>query len=411
MPADPLDAAARPLAGVSDGAARVVDTLVAAGHQAVLVGGCVRDLLQGLPAADFDVATSAPAETCLALFPRAIPIGLTHGTVMVPSEDGPVDVTHFRGATLEEDLAHRDFTINAMAYDPRARRLVDLHEGRADLAKGRLRAVGSAAERFAEDPLRALRAVRLVATLGVEADPTLEAALAGAARPLRAVARERVRHELSRMLLGPEAGAGLALLRRSELEADLAPGAAEDAARVVPALPPDLELRLAAWLRGARSTRILRRLRFPRRTTERVERLLRGHPVEAGVDPERQAAVRRQLKRVGTADVDGLVALRRAELALGTPRDEADPGEAAARLERFAEAVDRLRRGGSLALRRQDLAIDGAAVMEILGRGPGPAVGRALAWLTERVVEDPSLNTPDRLRALLAAREDGEQET
>jgi hypothetical protein len=73
--------------------------------------------------------------------------------------------------------------------------------------------------------------------------------------------------------------------------------------------------------------------------------------------------------------------------------------------------VDRLRRGGSLALRRQDLAIDGAAVMEILGRGPGPAVGRALAWLTERVVEDPSLNTPDRLRALLAAREDGEQET
>jgi len=412
MTPDEIDGTPLALDGVSAGARWVVDTLTAAGHEAVLVGGCVRDLLQGQPAADFDVATSAPADACLDLFRRAIPIGLQHGTVMVPTDDGPVDVTSFRGATLAEDLAHRDFTINAIAYDPRSHRLIDLHDGRADLAKGRLRAVGSATERFTEDPLRAVRAARLVATLGVEADAGVEAAMPGAARPLRAVARERLRHELSRLLLAPSAGPALELLRRSGIEAELAPGVAPDASRVVAELPPQLELRLAGWLRGTRSTRILRRLRFPRRTAEQVERLLRGHPVDAGVDPSSEPSVRRRIKRVGRDNVDGLVALRRAELARGTPQDGADPGEASALLERFAAAVTRLREAGSLALGRQDLALGGAEVMTLLGVHPGPEVGRALRWLTERILEDPSLNTPDGLRALLAdrANDDGERE-
>ncbi len=412
MDSDPLDAAPLRLDGISGGAGWVVDTLAEAGHQAVLVGGCVRDLLQGRPAGDFDVATSAPVEASLALFPRAIPIGLRHGTVMVPTHDGPVDVTCFRGETLEEDLAHRDFTINSIAYDPREQRLIDLYEGRADLAKGRLRAVGSAADRLAEDPLRAVRAARLVATLGLEVDAWLEEALPAVIEPLRAVARERLRHELARMLLAPGAGPALALLRRSGIEEDLAPGVAEDAARVVPKLPAQLSLRLTGWLRGTRSTRILRRLRFPRRMTEQVERLLRWHPVDADVDPTREASLRRQLKRVGLENVDGLVELRRAELAGGASPNGADPAEAAARLDRFVDAVARLRQAGSLALERRDLALDGAAVMEILGVPPGPRVGRALRRLMEAVLEDPSLNTPDGLRARLAswAREDGDFE-
>jgi tRNA nucleotidyltransferase/poly(A) polymerase len=409
MASDPLDAAPLQLDGISGGAGAVVDSLAEAGHEAVLVGGCVRDLLQGRTPDDFDVATSAPAEASLGLFPRAIPIGLQHGTIMIPTDDGPVDVTCFRGASLAEDLAHRDFTVNAIAYDPRTRRLVDPHDGRADLAKGRLRAVGSAAARFAEDPLRAVRAARLQATLGLEVDPEVESAMNTVIEPLRAVARERVRVELSRLMVGPGAGTALALLRRSGIEADLAPGVAEDAARVVPRLPPRLDLRLAGWLRGARSTRILRRLRFPRRTTEQVERLLRGHPVEAGVDPTQEASLRRQLKRVGLAQVEGLVALRRAELECGSPQDGVDPVEAAALLDRFAAAVERLQQASSLALQRQDLALDGAAVMEILGVPPGPAVGRALRRLTDRILDDPSLNTPSGLRALLEswANDDG----
>ena len=392
------------LDGVSAGAIRVVDALAAAGYEAVLVGGCVRDLLLGRPATDFDVATSAPAEASLALFPRAIPIGLRHGTVMIPTEQGPVDVTRFRGETLEQDLARRDFTINALAYDPRSRRLIDRHDGRADLGKGVLRAVGSASERFEEDPLRAVRAARLVATLGLEVSAEVVEAMAAVLEPLGSVARERVRHELSQLLLGPHAGAGLALLRRSGIEAKLAPGAAADAADVVPELPCQLELRLAAWLRGARANRILRGLRFPRRTTEQVERLLRCHPVESDVNPDREASVRRLLKRVGPEQVAGLISLRRAELTHGTPQDDCDPAVAAALLERLAEAADRLRRTGSLALRRQDLAIDGTTVMKLLGLAPGPAIGEVLGWLTERVLEDPSVNTPEGLRALLASR-------
>lgn len=413
MAADASDAAPLALEGVSDGASWVIETLSDAGYEAWLVGGCVRDLLQGVAAGDFDVTTSAPSEACLALFPRAVPIGLRHGTVMVPTASGPVDVTRYRaGSSLAEDLAHRDFTLNAMAYDPRGQRLVDLHGGREDLAKGRLRAVGRASERLAEDPLRALRAARLVATLDLDLDPELVAALPGAVEPLRTVARERVRHELSRLLLARGAGAGLALLRSSGLEADLAPGAAVDAAQVVPALPVRLEIRLAGWLRGARSTRILRRLRFPRRSVDLVERLLRWHPVESGVDPRRDASVRRQLRRVGPAYVDELVALRRAELTVGATRERDAARDALAALERFEAAVSRQRQAGSLALQRQDLALDGAEVMEILGLGPGPAVGRALRHLTERVVDDPSVNTPDRLRELLAAwaeKEDGKK--
>lgn len=391
----------------------MVATLTASGHRAVLVGGCVRDLLQGLPVNDFDVTTSAPAETSLALFPRAIPIGLRHGTVMVPTDEGPVDITCFRGATLEEDLAHRDFTINAIAYDPEVQQLTDLHEGRADLAKGRLRAVGNAADRFAEDPLRAVRAARLVATLGLEIDSELEAAMPEVIQPLRAVARERLRHELSRLLVAPGAGPALELLRRTGIEDNLAPGVLDDAAQVVPQLPAQLDLRLAGWLRGTRSTRTLRRLRFPRRTTEHVERLLRGHPVEAGADPTREASIRRQIKRVGSDDVDGLVLLRRAEIACAVAAGGADGGQDLARLDAFAEAVSRLRQAGSLALTRQDLAVDGAAVMEILGLSAGPTVGRALRHLTGRVLDDPSLNTPERLRELLVAwaNEDGDRES
>jgi tRNA nucleotidyltransferase (CCA-adding enzyme) len=263
----------------------LVEKLVAAGHATYLVGGCVRDLLRGHSAEDFDLATSAPLEVLLQVFPNAIPIGLQHGTVMVPAEVGPVDVTSFRaGFRIEDDLAHRDFTLNALAYDPREGLLFDPFDGRSDLASGRLRAVRSATDRFAEDPLRALRAARLAATLELSIDSELERAIAAARGPLRAVARERVRRELAGILLGPGAAHALALLRRTRIEADLAPGAAADAGAVIEALPCDLALRLAAWLRGTRAGPLLRRQRFPRRVSVRVDKLVRLHPIDASTD-------------------------------------------------------------------------------------------------------------------------------
>ena len=386
----------------------LLEALAAAGRASFLVGGCVRDLLRGRSPGDFDLATPASVEEVLALFPRAVPIGLHHGTVMVPSGCGPVDVTSFRsGPRIEDDLAHRDFTLNAIAYDPRDERVVDPFSGREDLAALRLRAVGKALERLAEDPLRAVRACRLVAVLGLSVDPEVEAALPAARVGLARVARERVRHELGVMLLAEGVAEGIALLRRSGIEADLAPGAPPDGGPVAAGVPAELELRLAAWLRGARTTPILRTLRFPRRCVEAVAALLRAHPVEVSLPALGDAVVRRLLRRVGERGYADLVALRRAELQHG---DGAGTPAAAAALERVARleaAVARVHHQGHLALQRFDLALDGAAVMQILGCGPGPSVGRALRYLTDAVIDDPSRNTPTALRALLDAWQPG----
>jgi tRNA nucleotidyltransferase (CCA-adding enzyme) len=381
----------------------LVHALAQAGFEAVLVGGCVRDCLRGVRVSDWDVATAASPERVLALFPRAIPIGLAHGTVMVPTAAGPVDVTSYRaGPSLRDDLAHRDFTLNALAWSPRENSLIDPFGGRADLAGARLRAVGSARERFAEDPLRMLRAARLVAQLGVRADDELEQAIRDAAAAIAGVARERVRRELALLLLAPGAGAGIELLRRTQLESVLAPGAAADFAALLPALPPDLELRLAAWLRGARSSAVLRNLRYSRRTLARIEHLLRLHPIEAGVHSARPVSVRRLLRRAGEDETDALIALRRAELERGEASQRSDAAAARERLHELERAVAEVRRSGALALHRFDLAIRGDEVMRLLGIGPGPHVGLALRFLTECVIEDPACNTPEALRARLA---------
>lgn len=385
------------LKGVPDSVRGLIETLEAAGHPSFVVGGSVRDLLLRRRPGDFDVATAAPVETLLTLFPRAIPIGLQHGTVMVPTVDGPVDVTHFRGGTLlEDDLARRDFTINAMAWHPTRGELFDPHDGRGDLTKARLRAVGDADARFAEDPLRTLRGVRLAAEIELEVSEALLAAMRRATPALAGVARERIRYELKNLLLSTHVARGLRLLRAAGLEAWLAPGVRNDAADVVAALPAELELRLAGWLRGTRSAAILRDLRFSRRTNQAVEQLLRWHPIDAGVDPSRDPNVRRHMKRVGPDRVEALLALRQAELSHEAP-------DAAAGLAALVAGIARVEAAGRIALQRQDLAIDGWQVMEAMGNGPGPHVGRALEWLTDRVLEDPSRNTPDALRRLLAS--------
>jgi tRNA nucleotidyltransferase (CCA-adding enzyme) len=398
------------LAGVPGPVRRVVEALREAGHPSFLVGGCVRDLLRGELPGDFDVATPAAPQEVLDLFPRAVAVGVRHGTVMIPTAAGPIDVTSFRsGPRLEDDLAHRDFTINALAADLASGELLDPFGGRADLARGRLRAVLSAADRFAEDPLRALRAARLAACLELEVDPEVERAMAASVPALRTVARERIRRELELLLLAPAAGAGLALLRRTGIEADLVPGARPDAAAVVPALPADRELRMAAWLRGARAPVVLRQLRYPRRAAQQVERLLRCHPVERGVSPERNAAVRRHLKRIGVENAASLLALRRAELEVGDAARRPDAADARKRVDALATAFTRVQRAGKLALQRHELAIDGAEVMRVLGLPAGPAVGRALRHLTDCVIEDPGCNEPDALRARLLAWRDAER--
>jgi tRNA nucleotidyltransferase/poly(A) polymerase len=383
-----------------DAVRRVVETLAAAGHEAVLVGGCLRDLCLGRPVSDWDVATAAPPEAVLALFPRAVPIGLGHGTVMIPSAAGPIDVTPFRAPDLAGDLARRDFTLNAMALALAPPRWLDPQGGLADLRAGRLRAVGSARDRLAEDPLRALRAVRLAAELDLALDPELEAALAGAADGVQRVAPERVRSELERLLRSPGVGPALERLRTSGLESAITRGPiAPDAAAVVAALPPDLTLRLAAWLRGRDARAVLARLRFPRARAAAVAERVRAHPIDArGED----ADLGRLLVRLGRQGVTDLLALREAELAAGSLAS-AVAQRAAARLAALRRALEGLERGGALSDGRPRLAIDGGDVMRWLGCPPGPQVGRALRYLTLQILDDPARNQPATLQALLRA--------
>ena len=366
--------------------AEPLQQLDAAGHAAYLVGRSVGELWRGARPLEFELATSAAPSELLALFLHAVP--LTARRLLLPTGAGPVDLLSGSRSEIREDLARRDFTRNALALDARGA-LLDPFEGRADLLAGRLRGVGDSVARLAEDPLRALRAARLVATEGLEIDPELLAALPSAARPLLRCPAVALREELKALLLGPHAGRGLAVLRRGGIEAALAPDVGEDAAAVVDALPAELELRLAGWLRGTRAVRCLRRLRLPREQVLRVERLLQHHPIEA------EAQAPKRLLRRPPELVERLFALRRAEIAA---RGEPDGVRLA--LDHLRDAIDQARRGAQGGV---ELALGGRAVMEALGCRPGPEVGRALAWLRKSVEADPSCNAPEGLRALLEA--------
>ena len=212
----------------------VVAALHAAGKQAYLVGGCVRDLLAGLDAVDYDVATDATPEEVQRLFRRTAPTGIKHGTVTVLGAEAGYEVTTFRqdgkygdarhpddvtyAKSIEEDLSRRDFTFNALAYDPAEDKLVDLFGGVDDFERGVVRAVGDAEERFREDGLRPLRAVRLAARFGFEVDAETLDAVPEVLDRVRMVAAERVRDEFVKMLAtAAKPSYGLDLMRETGL--------------------------------------------------------------------------------------------------------------------------------------------------------------------------------------------------
>lgn len=366
---------------------------------AAVVGGCVRDGLLGTQPPDYDLATSASPEAMLDLFPRAIPIGLRHGTVMVPSAAGPVDVTGFRAESLLEDLQLRDFTINAMALELGAEPVfLDPTGGHRDLADGRLRTPGDPTARLAEDPLRSIRAARFVAQLGVEPDAALRSALPAQAAPAAKLAGERIRAELERLLLGRHVERGLSLLRDIGIERLLIPGVRPDAARITAAVPAELSIRLTAWLRETAAGARLRKLRFPRRIVEAVEQQVAAHPARDWSTGG--GALRKLRRKLGDAGLAAVLTVGRAEVT--GLADHVDPVAAAGRLDRVENALAELRRTGSLEVERSNLAATGADIMRWLGWPPGPDVGRALRWLTERVAEDMGRNEPETLRALLA---------
>jgi len=304
-------------AAIPEAVLEILQRLGEAGHRSWVVGGAVRDLLlRRGRVGDFDLATPATPRQVTALFPRVIPTGIEHGTVTVLASDRrTVEVTTFRGdgayqdgrrpdtvtfhTDLDEDLARRDFTVNAMAWDPLAGELADPFGGQRDLAGRLIRAVGDPAARFGEDGLRALRAVRFAAQLGFRLHPATRRAIRGALPVVRKVSAERIGEELLRISAAPHVARGLELLAATGL-LELAlpplggwtPAQRRHAGKVAAACPVDPgapQLRLAALLHplpAAEVAPLLEAIRLPRKVGEEAAALVARHECPRQTAPE-----------------------------------------------------------------------------------------------------------------------------
>ncbi|MGZ3453448.1 MAG: CCA tRNA nucleotidyltransferase [Polyangiales bacterium] len=428
------------------------------GHRAWIVGGCVRDLLRGAKVADWDVATSAKPEEVQRAFRRVIPTGIQHGTVTVHLHDGDgggtYEVTTLRGETtysdgrrpdsvvfvddIVADLARRDFTINAIALDPLRQEddaIVDPFDGRGDLKRHVLRAVGDPAQRFGEDGLRVLRAARFVATLEVDLDPATAAAIRPALGTYRKVSAERVRDEWIKAMKAKKPSRAFEIMREHGLLEVSAPellpqvGCEQNkwhrydvwghALACLDASVGDPILRLSALLHdvGKPVTRafsdktqdytfydherigaemvepVLARLRFSNEERVRIAHLVRHHLVCYDASWS-DAAVRRWVRRIGVERLEDLYALNEADIR----GKDVDKAPDLAPLDDLKKRVaDILAQG--VALTTKDLAVGGRELMQQLGMKPGPKMGMLLERLLEEVIEDPARNTPDQLLA------------
>ncbi|WP_225409375.1 CCA tRNA nucleotidyltransferase [Stigmatella hybrida] len=389
------------------------------GFAVFLVGGCVRDILRGVAPKDFDVASSALPQEVQGAFKKVIPTGIQHGTVTVVIGGNHVEVTTFRSegdyldgrrpssVTFERDitrdLSRRDFTINAMAYDPIGRELVDPFGGMEDLQAKLIRCVRSPLERFSEDGLRPLRAVRFAAVLGFSLDPATRDAIPPTLPIFKKVALERVREEFVKLLLSPRAELGLTLLQETGLLEVFLPelaGAGEDAARLAraaaQAAPAEVEIRLAALLadlvRGAPARDIALRLKFPTKTADTLG-VLTEHAFLENRTGDSDPSLRRVLAQVGPALLEPLLAAAKARVEVRQPD----------RLPAFLGLQERLRAllAAKPPLTTKELALSGKDIMTTLGIGPSPQVGEATRFLLEAVLDDPTLNESERLKGLL----------
>lgn len=425
----------------------IIDKIKKDGKQAYIVGGAVRDYLLGRSIAnDFDIATNASPQDIIRLFKRVIPTGIKHGTVTVLLGAHSVEITTFRvdkgysdsrrpdavefTSDLREDLSRRDFTMNAIAYDISTALIIDPFDGQRDIARKTIRTVGNPRERFSEDGLRPLRAVRFASQLDFSIQEETLSAIPACIDAFKKVSWERIRDELIKILLSPVPSIGLRLLERTSLLEhilpELLPGrnclqkgmhvfdVLDHGFLTVDACLPDLELRLAALFHDAgkpfvKSTdalgiptfynhekksvdlafQALRRLKFPNDCIDRVCHLIALHMFHYE-DNWSDAAVRRFIAKAGESSLDKLFLLRLADggATTGVP---ADPRS----LVPFKKRIDSILAEQS-ALQLRDLNISGTDLLNI-GIPKGPVIGRILHELLETVLDDPAQNTRETL--------------
>ncbi len=435
----------------------IAKILHSAGYQCFLVGGAVRTglgALHGLghPATDFDFATDAPPEEVSRIFHRVIPTGIAHGTVTVLLQGESFEVTTFRSeegysdsrhpdriqylSTIDEDLHRRDFTINAMAYDPLTHTLLDPTEGRRDLKRGIIRAIGQPEERFREDPLRQLRAFRFMGQLEFTIEEKTLRAITEHREAILQVSPERIKDEMDKLLKTERPSLALRAMEKTGFLRQILPELShcrgieqkgyhrydvfEHSIRACDGAPPDLILRWAALLHdiGKVPTRqfddsgivtfhsheqasaeladsICRRYRFSNASRERIVHLIRQHMYHYEPDQWSDGAVRRFISRVGTNALEDLFALRRADrygmggqVPCGRNRDTE---------ELRIRIADIMSRDNALSVK--DLSVNGKDLMEH-GIPAGPVLGSILQELLDTVMDDPGMNQPDKLLPL-----------
>jgi len=409
----------------------IADRLEEAGYETWCVGGAVRDALLGRPHLDWDLATAATPEEIRRVFGRrrTVPVGVEFGTVGVLDASGRLhELTTFRrdvrtdgrhavveyGASLDDDLARRDFTINAIAYHPRRDTLRDPFGGRADLERRVVRAVGDPHERMREDRLRALRAIRFAGRLGFAIEPATWEAIVASAGELRRLSAERVRQELEKTMDQlPRPSAALALWVRSGAMAALVPALSAVDARTLaavdcaPAAPEGADARVRArrivrfavlfsGLDGGGVNAALTALRFSKSdaaavsaVVERWRRVGAAMEQELAADkPVDDALVRRWVADVGRLNVPLVLRVGAALWAARRAASVPAPGSGATRALYRRLLRSQLRDAVELS----DLAVDGDDLRRA-GIPPGPQLGKILQALLDRVIRDPSRNT------------------
>lgn len=424
---------------------KIINTLEEAGYEAYAVGGCVRDSILGREPDDWDITTSAKPEEIKRLFPRTIDTGIRHGTVTVMLDKEGFEVTTYRidgdyedsrhpkevtfTANLAEDLKRRDFTINAMAYNE-SRGLVDLYGGLADMEAGIIRCVGDARERFTEDALRMMRAVRFSAQLGYRIEEKTREAIKALAPNLRKISAERIQTELVKLVVSPHPDY-LRIAYEMCITAQVLPefdlcmetpqnnphhcyNVGEHILHSMLAVRADKVLRLGMLFHdigkpqtmtvdehgithnrkhpvvGAEMTRkILRRLKFDNDTTDKVTKLVLYHDQEIGAT---QTGVRRAIHRMGENIFPLMFAVYRADISAQSDYKREEKLQKLSYIEGLYEEV--CRQGDAVNLK--DLAITGADLIA-QGMKPGREIGAVLQELLDIVLEDPTLNTPEQL--------------
>ncbi|MCM1135206.1 MAG: HDIG domain-containing protein [Clostridium sp.] len=427
----------------------IIDTIMEAGYEAYAVGGCIRDTILGRAPEDWDITTSAAPDVVKKLFRYTVDTGIQHGTVTVLLEKEGFEVTTYRidgeyedgrhpenvtfTSNLREDLRRRDFTINAMAYNGQAG-LVDEFGGMEDIEKGIIRCVGNARERFSEDALRMMRAVRFSAQLGYEIEEETLKAIGQMAERLRLVSAERIQAELVKLVISPHPETlrtayetGITKIILPEFDACMETeqrnphhcySVGEHILKSMEAVRADKALRLAMLFHdiGKPETftvdeegiyhfhghplvseemarRILRRLKFDNHTADTVTKLVLYH--DYGVTPEPKY-VRRAVWKIGETIFPLLFEVRKADIQAQSSYRRIEKEEKLKAVYEIYEEILKEKQCVSL----KTLAVTGKDLIEEAGMKPGRELGETLQRLLDKVIENPDLNRKEILLSI-----------